>query len=294
MDWRTIDFDWNRARAFLVTAEEGSLTAAAAALNTTQPTIGRQVTALEAELGVVLFERVGNRLQVTDAGLDLLEHVRAMGEAATRFSLRAAGEGEVAEGLVAITASDTITAHLLPPILARIREEHPRIVLELVASNDVRDLTRREADIAVRNTRPDQPGLVARRLPDATARPYATPGHLEAVGGDLLAATYIGFDRDERLLAVYRHHGLDVPGEQLAITSRSHLAQWALARRGLGICIMMEAVGDADPGMVRVSPDIALPVPMSLISHPEVHTARPVRVVFDALADGLTEALTGR
>ncbi|MEQ8698792.1 MAG: LysR family transcriptional regulator, partial [Bauldia litoralis] len=82
MDWRSVIFDWNRARAFLVTAEEGSLSAAARALGMTQPTLGRQVDALEAELGVVLFERVGRGLTLTPSGLDLLDHVRAMGEAA--------------------------------------------------------------------------------------------------------------------------------------------------------------------------------------------------------------------
>ncbi|MDH3432443.1 MAG: LysR family transcriptional regulator, partial [Gammaproteobacteria bacterium] len=75
MDWRSVDFDWNRARAFLVTAEEGSLSAAARALGMTQPTLGRQVTALETELGVALFERGGRGLELTPSGLDLLEHV---------------------------------------------------------------------------------------------------------------------------------------------------------------------------------------------------------------------------
>ena len=78
MDWRSVNFDWNRARAFLVTAEEGSLTAAARALGMAQPTLGRQVTALEQELGVALFERVGRGLSLTPGGLELVEHVRAV------------------------------------------------------------------------------------------------------------------------------------------------------------------------------------------------------------------------
>ncbi len=100
MDWRAVKFDWNRARAFLVTAEEGSLSAAARALGLAQPTLGRQVDALEEELGVVLFERVGRGLTLTPSGLELLEHVRGMGEAATRVSLAAAGQSESIEGKV--------------------------------------------------------------------------------------------------------------------------------------------------------------------------------------------------
>ncbi|MCP4307404.1 MAG: LysR family transcriptional regulator, partial [bacterium] len=87
MDWRSVKFDWNRARAFLVTAEEGSLSAAAKALGMAQPTLGRQVSALEDELGVVLFERVGRGLTLTPSGLDLLDYVREMGDAAGRVSL---------------------------------------------------------------------------------------------------------------------------------------------------------------------------------------------------------------
>ena len=92
MDWRSIKFDWNRARTFLVTAEEGSLSAAARALGMAQPTLGRQVDALEEELGVVLFERAGRGLVLTPSGLELLDHVRAMGEAAGRMSLAASGQ----------------------------------------------------------------------------------------------------------------------------------------------------------------------------------------------------------
>jgi len=93
MDWRSVTFDWNCARAFLVTAEEGSLSAAARALGLAQPTLGRQVAALEAELGVLLFERFGRGLQPTPAGHELLTHVRAMGEAAPQRVASRLGAG---------------------------------------------------------------------------------------------------------------------------------------------------------------------------------------------------------
>ena len=92
MNWRNVSFDWNQTRAFLVTAEEGSLSAAARALGLTQPTVGRQVAALEEELNVTLFERVGRSLVLTQSGLELLDHVRAMGEAASRVSVAASGQ----------------------------------------------------------------------------------------------------------------------------------------------------------------------------------------------------------
>ena len=106
MVWKNAAFDWNLARAFLVTAEEGSFSGAARALGLAQPTLGRQVTAFEAELGVALFERVGHRLILTTAGLELLEEVRAMGDAATRLSLAAAGRTQALVGIVRIAASE--------------------------------------------------------------------------------------------------------------------------------------------------------------------------------------------
>ena len=106
MNWQSMSFDWNQARAFLATAEEGSLSAAARAIGQTQPTLSRQVAALEQDLGVTLFERIGRSLSLTQSGLELLDHFRAMGDAANRISLTASGQSQAIEGRVSITATD--------------------------------------------------------------------------------------------------------------------------------------------------------------------------------------------
>ncbi|MCJ7598755.1 MAG: LysR family transcriptional regulator, partial [Methyloceanibacter sp.] len=146
MNWRSVAFDWNQARAFLATVEEGSLSAAARALGMTQPTLGRQVAALEQELGVVLFERVGRGLTLTPNGLELVDHVRAMRDAASQVSLTASGQSQTIEGSVCISASEAVAAYQLPPILAKLRDIAPGIEVEVVASTAVSDLRRREAD----------------------------------------------------------------------------------------------------------------------------------------------------
>ena len=293
MDWRSVRFDWNRARAFLVTAEEGSLSAAARALGMTQPTLGRQVTALEEELGVVLFERVGRGLTLTRGGMDLLEHVRTMGEAANHVTLAASGQSQSVEGTICITASEVISAFLLPPILARLRRTHPGVEIKLVASNAIHDLRRREADIAIRSGRPTDPNLVATRLRDTPARLYATRAYLKQVGdpvnaADLASADLIGFGEDDRFL-----HGLNALG--FALTPRNfpiqvanHMVLWELVKSGLGIGAIIDEVGDAEPLVERVLPSMApIPVPAWLIAHREVHTSRRVRLVFDLLAEQL-------
>ena len=231
MDWRAITFDWNRVRAFLVTAEEGSLSAAARALGLAQPTLGRQVAALERELGVALFERTGRGLALTPGGLDLVEHARAMGEAATRLSLAASGQSQSLEGPVCISASEVYSAYLLPPVLRRLREEEPGIEIEVLASNSLSDLRRREADIALRNTRPTDPDLVARRLRDDAAHLYAAPAYLDRLGApprgpdDLADAQFIGFDRDGGLIEALNARGFALTQRNFPVLSANHLVQ---------------------------------------------------------------------
>lgn len=293
MDWRTVRFDWNRVRAFLVTAEEGSFSAAAKALGMTQPTLGRQVAALEEELDVLLFSRVGSSLELTEAGLGLMEHARQMGEAANRLSLTATGKSSSIEGPVSITASELISAFLLPPVIAKIRAEHPGIELEIVASNATRDLVRREADIAVRNFQSDQPDLVSKKIAVRDARLYASPAYLSRVGpidgpAALARADFFAFDRSTIMIDWLTKMGAPLTSANFKIISANHLVQWEMCKRGMGICIVMDQVGDAEPSVVRVLPDFPpIPVAMWITAHRELHTSRRIRVVFDRLAEEL-------
>ncbi|MEL6523474.1 MAG: LysR family transcriptional regulator, partial [Pseudomonadota bacterium] len=182
MEWKGAAFDWNQARAFLVTAEEGSLSAAARALGLTQPTLSRQVAGIEETLGVTLFERSSRALMLTQAGTELLEHFRTMGDAANRISIAATGQSQSITGHVAISATNLLATRYLPPILRDIREAAPQLEIEIVTSNQLSDLRRREADIAVRHARPQDDNLFAKRLPDRTATLYASASYLKSAG----------------------------------------------------------------------------------------------------------------
>ena len=293
MDWRSVRFDWNRARAFLVTAEEGSLSAAARALGMAQPTLGRQVSALEAELGVALFERTGRGLALTPSGLELVEHVRMMGDAATRVSLTASGQSQSVEGSVCITASEVTSAFVLPPIVERLRRAEPGIMVEIVASNALRDLRRREADIAIRSVRPTDPDLVARRLRDDTAHLYASESYLARAGElanaeALSRAEFIGFENNEPFLNGLNALGLSLSAGNFTVLCGSHLVQWELVRQGLGIGVMITVAGDADPLVRRAAPWLpAFECEVWIAAHREVNTSRRVRLVFDWLIEEL-------
>jgi len=290
MDWRSVKFDWNRARAFLVTAEEGSLSAAARALGMAQPTLGRQVDALEEELGVVLFERVGRGFTLTPSGLELLDHVRAMGDAANRVSLAAAGQSQSIEGTICIAASEVYAAFLLPPILAKLRSAEPGIDIEIVTSTKASDLRRREADIAIRNFQPTEPDLIAKKIRDAPARLYAAPSYLERIGNprlpyDLRQADFISIDNSGMFLKGLNALGLNLTQRNFPIFTENWLVMWELVKHGLGIGILDGNVGDAEPLVRRVLPDFEpLMFPVWLVAHRELNTSRRVRVVFDLLA----------
>ena len=296
MDWRSVTFDWNRARAFLVTAEEGSLSAAARALGMTQPTLGRQVSALEEELGVTLFERVGRGLVLTQAGAQLMDHVRAMGEAASAVSLAASGQARRLEGHVVVTATEIYSQWLLPPVLRRLRDSAPGISVEIVASNSIRDLKRREADIAIRNARPDQPDLIGKLVAQDHAGFYATPAYLDRVGPietarDLPRAEFIGFEENVNFIAAINARDIPLTEAHFPIRASSHAVHWDMMLAGLGIGIGPAGLGDSDPRLRRVLPDLQFDYPVWLVAHRELRTNPRVRLLWDLLAEMLPALL---
>lgn len=293
MDWRAVKFDWNKARAFLVTAEEGSLSAAARALGMAQPTLGRQVDGLEQELGVALFERVGRGLTLTPSGTELLEHVREMGDAAGRVSLAALGQSQALDGNISISASETYATVLLPPIVAKLRQEKPGIHIEIVVANHASDLLRREADIAIRNFRPTEPDLIAKKIGMADAILYATPDYVAKLGHpktpyDLRQADFVNMDRSGAMLKGLNALGLGLTEANFPLFTESYLVMWELVKQGAAIGILDAQIGDADPSVMRVLPDLEpLSFPIWLVAHRELMTSKRIRLVYDYLIQEL-------
>ena len=293
-------FDWNQARAFLAAAEAGSLSRAARQLRLTQPTLSRQVAALEAELGVGLFDRVGKSLVLTPAGRDLLNHFRDMGAAAGRVALAAAGHSQAVAGRVSLTCSDVFAAYVLTPLLPELRDLAPGIEIEIIAANDVRDLQRREADIAIRHLRPVQPELIGRQVATWRARLFAERGYLARRGrpaqaSDLADMDFIGFAPVERLMQTLVGFGLPVSLGNFRHTTDNGIVVAEMARRGLGIAVIPDALAPLLPELDAVLPDWpGIPVPLWLVSHREVLTSRRIRIVYDFLAEALTRNPRGQ
>ena len=286
--------DWNQLRAFLETAECGSLSAAARKLGLTQPTLSRQVAAIEQRMGVTLFERVGKAMAVTPTGLDLLEHARAMGAAADALGLAATGRSQDVEGVVSVSASDVVAAHLLPPLVRQLRELQPGIAIEIISSNALSDLLRREADIAIRHVKPEQPDLIARLIRMATASFYASEDWIKVHGHprnaeEAATLPFVGSDRLGQLLRRLQKHGLPLTEKNFSCYAHHSMAHVALVQHGMGIGAMMDEIARDTPGIVRVLNDVPpVSIPIWLVTHRELRTSRRIRVVFEALAQGLT------
>jgi DNA-binding transcriptional LysR family regulator len=288
-----INLDWNQLKAFLETAETGSLSAAARKLGLTQPTLSRQVAAIEKRMGVTLFERVGKAMAPTPTGLDLLEHARTMGAAAEALELAATGRSQAVGGVVSVSASDSVAAIILPPLVRQLREKEPGIAIEVISTDALSDLLRREADIAIRHVKPEQPDLIARLIRVATAHFYASEDWVKVHGHprsaeDAAHLPFVGSDRSGRYLGYLRTHGLPLNEANFSCYADHSVAHWVLVQQGMGIGAMMEEIALATPGMVRVLDDVP-PVrfPIWLVTHRELRTSQRIRVVFEALAQGL-------
>lgn len=284
------DFNWQLIPSFLAAHQRGSLLGAAQALGISQPTVGRHIAQLEVQLGTPLFERTGRGLIATPTAIRLAEAARSM-EAGAQTLMRGAHQAQTTlSGTVRISASQPIACSLLPPLLLKLRAEQPGIQIELVVTNAVSDLLRREADIAIRMVRPTQPSLVARRICQITVaacahRHYLARRGVPQVPADLLQHELVGNDRVQDIRRGFAALGHPVDAEQFALRTDDLMAYWAAVRAGLGIGFVAAFLLREDPDIVPVLPDMPLPVvPVWLVVHREIRTSRRIRTVIDFLA----------
>ena len=289
-------FDWSLVRSFLAVLEKGSLLAASRDLQLSQPTIGRHVAELESQLGLVLFDRNGRGLLPTEAAYHLAESARIMQSGADQLARNVMGADLGASGTVRITASQPVSCYVLPPLLAQMRLSLPDVQVELVASNEVSNLLRREADIAVRMVQSEQASIIARRVGKVTLRACAHQDYLRRRGvprqpSDLLAHDLIGGDRNDDTLKGFAAQGLVVGREQFAFRADDLIVVWQAVRAGLGVGFVSEHLIRSDSAVIPVLPKLKIePLPVWLAVHKEIRTSKRIRAVYDFLADALPAA----
>jgi DNA-binding transcriptional LysR family regulator len=290
-------FDWSLVRSFLAVLDHGSLLAAARQLQSSQPTIGRHMAELESQVGLVLFERTGRGLLPTEAALRLAESARLMQSGADQLARSVAGSDRSTSGTVRITASQPVACYVLPPLLAQMRSTLPEVQVELVSSNAVSNLLRREADIAVRMVQPKQATVIAKRVGKVALRACAHQDYLRRRGIprqplDLLSHDLIGGDRNKETLTGFAARGLSVDRENFAFRTDDLIVVWQAVRAGLGIGFVSEHLIRTEPAVVPLLPKLNIdPLPVWLAVHREIRTNKRIRAVYDFLADALPGAI---
>jgi DNA-binding transcriptional LysR family regulator len=291
------DIGWDLYRSFLAVLAEGSLSAAARALGMTQPTVGRHIAALEKALGVVLFTRTPSGLMPAEAAWRLRSHAETMRSAAAALQRAAEGSwGEGVQGTVRVSASEVMGVEVLPPIMAALREAYPRLRVELVLSNRVQDLLRREADIAVRMTQPQQELLIARRVRSVEVGLHAHPHYLAQHGmpeslAELGQHSLIGFDRETPFIRAASSAWPTWTRESFALRCDSDLGQLALLRAGCGIGVCQVALAQREPRLERVLPQqFSMQLETWVTMHEDLRRSLACKTTFDALVQGLSDA----
>jgi DNA-binding transcriptional LysR family regulator len=246
--------------------------------------------ALEEEIGVDLFTRRGRGLELTPNGTKLVEHVRAMGDAANRFSLSATGKSDVIEGNICITTTELLATFILPPMIQKLRQSEPGIEIEIISTNDESNLNRRDADIAIRSFRPSQPELIAKKLFDAKGHLYAATTYLQRLGNpksiaELDNANFVDVEKSGRLLSLLNSQGFKLSSRNFPVITKSHIVQWELVKQGVAICGTLEQIGDREPLVERVVVPGLAPITAEvwIVTHKELRISRRVRTVFDFL-----------
>jgi DNA-binding transcriptional LysR family regulator len=286
--------DWSLYRSFLAILQAGSLSAAARALGLTQPTLARHVAALEEAVGLTLFTRSQQGLAPTEAALELKPYAEQLA-ATTAAMLRAAsGQGQGIRGSVRVSASEIIGSQVLPAIFAGMRAMHPALEIELVLSNAVENLLRRDADIAVRMVEPVHEALVVKRIGRVTVGLHAhrdylaragTPRTLEA----LQKHSVIGFDRETPAIRAIRARLPGLEAVHFALRTDSDIAHLMAIKAGFGIGLCQTALARQDPNLVRVLPSVGLQLGVWLAMHENLRSTPRCRAVFDGLAAGLAK-----
>ena len=277
--------DWDDLRVFLTLAREGNLTAAARKLGVSHPTVARRIKALEETIGARLFDRLPDRFAPTVAGEELLVDVQAMERAAEAVHRRSAGLTDTARGTVRLSAGEAMTAFIARH-LPRLRRNLKCVEFELTASHQLANLSRREADLLIREQVPDLASIVTRRLGRVAYAIYAHPdldvgdGSPEALRG----LTWAGFDDDHTYMPGQSWMLEFLAGKRPGIRSNNWLILHQAVRSGAALSVLPCYLGDPDPDLRRVGGVLdEVAADQWLLVHRDLRVLPRVRAVMDAL-----------
>lgn len=285
------NLDWSILRDFIAVAETGSLSQAARRLRLSQPTLSRRIAALEEQLKAQLFQRTPRGLLLTDAGEQVLVGARRVEEEALAIERQAEAAHQTLTGTVRISVPEGLGSMWLPHKLASFHADYPGVCVEVLVDNRTVNLIRREADIAIRMFRPEQPDLIAKRAGDIAVGLFGSRAYFERHGrpvklDDLKEHNHVGFDE-----SMSTHPGVQelerlFTPERIVYRSSSFVGQLQATLAGIGIGAHDCALTSAQPTLERVLPDqFHHNVEIWLVTHADLRRSARIRAVFDFLSD---------
>ncbi|RQZ59654.1 LysR family transcriptional regulator [Burkholderia sp. Bp9004] len=283
--------NWDDARVFLAVHRAGTLREAAVVLDVDQATVGRRLTALEKALGAKLFLKTSSGYVVTQIGEDSLQAAEEMEQAACKFERRVHGSDDRLEGEVRVTTTDSLAMDFVVPAIRALRRKCPAIHVILTTSVQVLNLTRRDADLAIRTVMPENPDLVRRKLAEWEVGLFASREYLDAHGAPATGSAFDGHDLVVYQPSITSNQAHTLCGEsmergRIVAQVSSSLMLATSIRSGIGIGELPVYMAQEDDSLVRIWPDRtrAAPYQVWLVSHTDLNRTARVRAVTAEIA----------
>lgn len=279
---------WDDLKLVFAIGTAGTLSGGARRLGIDHSTAFRRLGALEARLGVRLFDRARDGYAATPAGEAIIREAARFDETVDALERRLAGEDLRPSGTVRVTTTDTLLG-VLAPVLARFRTRHPEITVDLVVANAFLSLTKRDADVAIRPTAEAPENLTGRRLAGVATALYAARDYRIADRRSLTSESWIGLDESLSHLGSARWMAAEIAAERIVARADTLMAAHALTREGVGIAALPCYLADPDPRLKRVAPPIeAMASSLWLLTHPDLKRVARIRAFLDFSAAALT------
>ncbi len=285
------NINWNLIHSFLAVVENGSLLGAARSLGVSQPKLTRDIQSLEAQTKLNLFKRTNKGLNLTSSGKSLVESAQKMNKFALKFNRQVQGSSTEITGNVRISANEIIGLYLLPAVIASFRQLHPSVTIDVLITNKVSSLSKRDADIALRMFRPTQLDLVINRLPDMELGFFAHEKYIQKNGAfssieDFKNFTIIGYDESMEFINGAAASGYVLKRDDFKLRTDNLIMQINLAKQGAGIIVTHKKIMQSIKYMQEIKTDISLPImPFWIVCHADTQYNARIRTFRKFLID---------
>lgn len=291
-------WNWDNFRFFLALAEKHTLIAAANELDVSHTTVLRRIKAFEIQLGTQLFTHSSDGYKLTDKGLELLRQANSLRSSVDSIARTVVGADNEIGGKITVTTTDTIGYSLMPGVLAKLIEKHPTLQVELLIQNNITDITRLEAEVAIRTGSNPPPDLIGKKLGKFTfcicaSKTYLNKNPLTDLTDDLDNHRFItlnsNFDK-----AVFSQWLLNqIPKIRSEVIADGLMSAFGMCKQGLGITILPSYLVNTDPNLVKISAAGPMPVnDLWILSHKDLRNSATIKAVKDFFSKELTPIVT--